>query len=166
KAANLLRITKGEAAGKDNSERLIVLETNLDDMSPEIGGWLMERLLEMGALEVFYTPTQMKKSRPGVLLTVLAEEEKKDDLLEAIFTESTTIGVRSHLVERNCLARTMKSVKTEYGTIAVKISSWKGRIVNIQPEYEDCKKAALSMNVPLKQVMDAARGASRSLIKG
>ncbi|MFQ5428379.1 MAG: nickel pincer cofactor biosynthesis protein LarC [Thermodesulfobacteriota bacterium] len=165
-AANLLRISKGRDIRKDTSERLIVLETNLDDMTPEIGGWLMERLLERGALEVFYTQAQMKKSRPGLLLTVLAGEEKKEALLETIFTESTTIGVRSHLVERNCLARTIKSVKTEYGIIAVKISSWQDRVVNIQPEYEDCRKAALAMNVPLKQVMDAARSASQAMIRG
>ncbi|MFQ5480752.1 MAG: nickel pincer cofactor biosynthesis protein LarC [Thermodesulfobacteriota bacterium] len=163
-AANLLRIIKGRASHKDKTEKLIVLETNLDDMTPELGGWLMERLLDSGALEVFYTEAQMKKSRPGLLLTVLADAGKKDVLLDIIFTESTTIGVRTHLVERNCLARTIEKVKTVYGDIRVKVSSWKGQAVNIQPEYEDCKKAALALKVPLKEIMDAARAASKAKI--
>ncbi len=164
-AANLLRIIKGRSAKINKSESLVVLETNLDDMTAEIGGWLMERLLERGALEVFYTQAQMKKSRPGLLLTVLAEEDKKEKLLETIFTESTTIGVRSHSVERNCLARDIKSVNTEYGTIAVKVSSWQGQVVNIQPEFEDCKKAALDKKTPLKRIMTAAKAACEAELK-
>ncbi len=158
-AANLLRIIRGERAGEDSRESLLVLETNLDDMSPEIGGWLMERLLGAGALEVFYTEAQMKKSRPGLLLTVLAEPDKKKTLLDIIFTESTTIGIRSHTVQRDCLPRTIESVHTEYGPIDLKVASWQGRIVNVQPEYEDCKKAAIREKVPLKQVITAAKAA-------
>jgi len=159
-AANLLRVIKGkDAEAEDKAGRLIVLETNLDDMTAEIGGWLMEKLLATGALDVFYTPAQMKKSRPGVLLTVLAEEDKKDVVLDTIFTESTTIGVRAHAVERYCLERTIEDVETIYGAISVKISSWKGRTVNIQPEYEDCKRVAQERNVPLKTVMSLARSA-------
>ncbi len=159
-AANLLRVIKGGPAARiDEAQRLIVLETNLDDMTAEIGGWLMERLFAKGALDVFYTPAQMKKSRPGVMLSVLADEDKKEALLDTIFSESTTIGVRTHSVLRHCLARTIKKVKTCYGTISVKISTWQGRTVNIQPEYEDCKVIAQEQGVPLKRVMDAARSA-------
>jgi len=161
-AANLLRIITGTMSKKAGvAERLIMFETTIDDMSPEIGGWLMEKLLAKGALDVFYTPAQMKKSRPGTLLGVLAKEEDKEAVLDTIFTESTTIGVRTHLVERHCLARTIKEVKTEYGTISVKVSTRQGRTINIQPEYEDCKKIAQEQGIPLKTIMAAASACAR-----
>ncbi len=159
-AANLLRVITGRRGEKaDEIERLIVLEATIDDMTAEIGGWLMERLLAAGALDVFYTSAQMKKSRPGLLLSVLAREGKKEALLDTIFSESTTIGVRTHRVERHCLQRTIREVETRYGTLPVKISSWQGRTVNIQPEYEACKQLALARGIPLKTVMALARAA-------
>jgi hypothetical protein len=102
----------------------------------------------------------MKKSRPGTLLSVLAKEEDKEAVLDTIFTESTTIGVRTHPVERHCLERTIQEVKTEYGTVSVKFSMRQGRRVNIQPEYEDCKKIAQEQGVPLKTIMAASAAAA------
>jgi uncharacterized protein (TIGR00299 family) protein len=163
-SANLLRAvigTTGGDAATEGLERLVVLETNIDDMSPQVAGYLLERLLSAGALDAFYTPVQMKKGRPGVLLTVLTDIEKKDGLLDMIFAESTTIGVRAYEVERHCLERKSAKVKTPYGTITVKLALRSGRVMNIQPEYEDCRAAAGKKGVPLKQVMDAAREAAR-----
>jgi uncharacterized protein (DUF111 family) len=105
----------------------------------------------------------MKKGRPGVLLTVLTDSEKKDGLLETIFAESTTIGVRAHEVDRHCLERKSAKVKTPFGTIRVKLALREGRVVNIQPEYEDCKAAAEKKGVPLKTVMDGVREAANGL---
>ncbi len=158
-AANLLRAIRGRLANSGKEEEITVIETNLDDMTPELAGWLMERLLADGALEVFYTQAQMKKSRPGLLLTILAQEDKKEGLLDTIFTESTTIGVRTHTVKRHCLERTLETVSTRFGPVRMKISSYRGQVVNAEPEFEDCRKIALEEGVPLKTVMDAARAA-------
>ncbi len=164
-AANLLRAFRGktrvgERASDKAQEGLIVLETNIDDMTPEIGGWLMERLFEAGALDVFYTQALMKKSRPGVLLTVLARREDKDSILEVIFTESTTIGVRTHGVERHCLERRTEKVSTPYGRVSIKVSSYRGQRVNAEPEYEDCRRLAIEKGLPLRVVMETARAAA------
>ena len=160
-AANILRVITGETEARAHSgERLFVLETNIDDMSPQVAGYLMERIFSEGALEVYFTPVQMKKTRPGVLLTVLAGEEAREKVLETIFKESTTIGVRSHPVERFCLERKTKRVKTPYGAVRVKVSYRKGRAVNVQPEYEDCRSAAEKKGVALKKVIDAAKAAA------
>jgi uncharacterized protein (TIGR00299 family) protein len=165
-SANLLRAVIGTSAGTGEAEgveRLVVLETNIDDMSPQVAGYLLDKLLAKGALDAFYTPVQMKKGRPGVLLTVLTDSEKKDGLLETIFAESTTIGVRAHEVDRHCLERKSAKVKTPFGTIRVKLALREGRVVNIQPEYEDCKAAAEKKGVPLKTVMDGVREAANGL---
>ncbi len=157
-APNLVRIIMGEEDVK--GENLVQMETNIDDMSPQIAGHLMERLLKAGALEVFFTPVQMKKSRPGVLLTILTEQKKRGELLDIVFSESTTIGVRSHPVERRCLERKLVKVKTRWGTVRVKVSLKDGKPVNLQPEYEDCKALAEKRKVPLKTVIEAARQAA------
>ncbi|MBI5345232.1 MAG: nickel pincer cofactor biosynthesis protein LarC, partial [Deltaproteobacteria bacterium] len=163
-AANVLRVIigkgKGKGAGKAATERLCIMETNIDDMNPQIAGYLMERLLKAGALDAFFTPVQMKKSRPGVLLTVLTSEEKKKNLLDIILDESTSIGVRTYPVERHCLERRMEKVKTGCGVLRVKVSLRDGLVVNVQPEYEDCRTIAGKKKIPLKMVMDAAKAAS------
>lgn len=163
-AANLLRVILGdteaaEKCGGEHGKSLIIMETNIDDMSPQIAGYIMERLFAAGALDVFFTPVQMKKSRPGILLTVLTDERKKKDLLDIIFEDSTSIGVRTYPVERHCLERKMVKAKTPYGIVTVKVSLRDGKAVNIQPEYEDCKALAEKKKVPLKRVLDAARAA-------
>lgn len=165
-SANLLRAVIGETAetrAAEGVERLTVLETNIDDMSPQVAGYLLEKLLSAGALDAFYTPVQMKKGRPGVLLSVLTDRDKKDGLLDVIFIESTTIGVRAYEVDRHCLERKAAKVKTPYGSIKVKLALREGRVVNIQPEYEDCKAAAEKKGVPLKTVMEGAREAAKGL---
>lgn len=165
-SANLLRAVIGTSSGNgtvEGVEKLIVLETNIDDMSPQVAGYLLDKLLEKGALDAFYTPAQMKKGRPGVLLTVLTNNEKKDGLLDVIFAESTTIGVRAAEVDRHCLERKAAKIKTPFGVVNVKLALRGGRVVNIQPEYEDCKAAAEKKGVPLKTVMDAAREAAKGL---
>jgi uncharacterized protein (TIGR00299 family) protein len=165
-SANLLRAVIGSIIGErtaEGVERLVVLETNIDDMSPQVAGYLLERLLNSGALDAFYTPVQMKKGRPGVLLTVLTDNGKKDGLLDIIFSESTSIGVRAYEVERHCLERKSAKVKTHYGAISVKLALREGRVMNIQPEYEECRAVAGKKGVPLKQVIDAAREAAKGL---
>jgi uncharacterized protein (DUF111 family) len=157
-APNLVRIIMGEEDVK--GENLVQMETNIDDMSPQIAGHLMERLLKAGALEVFFTPVQMKKSRPGLLLTILTEQKNRGKLLDIVFSESTTIGVRSYPVERRCLERKLEKVKTRWGTVRVKVSLKDGKPVNLQPEYEDCKALAEKRKVPLKTVIEAARHAA------
>jgi uncharacterized protein (TIGR00299 family) protein len=157
-APNLVRIIMGEEDVK--GENLVQMETNIDDMSPQIAGHLMERLLKAGALEVFFTPVQMKKSRPGLLLTILTEQKNREKLLDIVFSESTTIGVRSYPVEKRCLERKLEKVKTRWGTVRVKVSLKDGKPVNLQPEYEDCKALAEKRKVPLKTVIEAARHAA------
>ena len=168
-SANLLRVIMGSSpdsstgasdeggARAEQETGLVVLETNIDDMSPQIAGYLIERLLASGALEAYFTPVQMKKSRPGLLLTALCASKKIEALTDLIFAESTSIGVRSYPVSRRCLERSTEEVATQWGTIRVKVSMNRGVAVNAQPEYEDCRKAALENSVPLKRVMDAAK---------
>ncbi|MBI5491949.1 MAG: nickel pincer cofactor biosynthesis protein LarC [Deltaproteobacteria bacterium] len=162
-SANILRVMLGTAKdARANKEPagLLVMETNIDDMSPQTAGYLMERLFEAGALDVFFTPVQMKKSRPGVLLTVLTGEDMKEGLLDIIFEESTSIGVRTYPVERECLERRVVRAKTPYGVVRVKVSLRKGKVVNSQPEYEDCRDLARKKKVPLKKIIETAKAAS------
>lgn len=164
---NVLRVVLGEMTGTSRSEPdstsgVIVLETNIDDMNPQIGGYLIERLLKEGALDAYITPVQMKKTRMGMLITVITEESLKDSLLEVIFTESTSIGVRSYRVDRDCLTREIKTIKTPYGKVGVKLSYLNGRLVNSAPEYEDCKLLAEKKGIALKEIMDSAREILRS----
>ncbi|MBI5587812.1 MAG: nickel pincer cofactor biosynthesis protein LarC [Deltaproteobacteria bacterium] len=162
-SANLLRVMTGETGGKtsglEDTESLTVVETNIDDMSPQVSGYLMERLFSAGARDVFFTPVQMKKSRPGVLLTVLADAVHKMKIIDMIFEESTSIGIRCYPVERHCLERKTVKVKTPWGPVSVKISLRGGRAVNAQPEYEECRLLAEKKKVPLKKVMEEAAAA-------
>ncbi len=161
-SANLLRLVVGRVEEtKGSGGRLFILETNIDDMSPQIAGYLMERLFENGALDVFFTPVLMKKSRPGTLLSVLTGEEGKDALMQIIFDESTSIGVRAYPVERYCLERKIIKVRTAFGVVRVKASLRDKRVINSQPEYEDCRSIAEKQGIPLKKVLDAAKAAIR-----
>lgn len=160
-AANVLRAIKGAVethhASPITHNGLLMLEANIDDMSPQTAGYLMERLFEEGALDVYFTPVVMKKSRPGILLSALGPFNQRDALLSTIFAESTTIGVRLYPIERVCLERKIIKVKTRYGLVRVKVSMRDNKAVNIQPEYEDIRAAARRHNAPLKTVMDEAR---------
>jgi uncharacterized protein (TIGR00299 family) protein len=135
------------------------LETNIDDMNPQLYGHLVELLYAAGALDVTLLPAQMKKGRPGTLLSVLAPEDAVAPLAQVLFTETTTIGIRLQRVERLKLGRSVETVSTRFGPIRVKISRLAGQVVNAMPEYEDCRAAALARRVPLKQVLDEARRA-------
>ncbi len=155
---NVLRVLLGETEGRTaTDERLWMLETNLDDASPQIIGHVMDRVLELGALDCFFTPVQMKKNRPGVLLSVLCGRNEKEAMMRLLFTETTTLGVRSYEVARRALRRSVVTVETQYGPIDVKVAHLEGRVVNEMPEFEQCRQAATKANVPLKIVEEAAR---------
>ncbi len=160
--ANVVRITLGEAAGPEAQphtselETVSVLEANLDDLNPQVFGYVMERALGEGALEVFGTPVQMKKNRPGMLLTVLARPADTDRLAKLIFTETTTLGVRLRQEQRRTLVRRSVSVSTPWGEVRMKLGSLNGSESNFAPEYEDCRQLALEHGIPLKTVMQEA----------
>ena len=155
---NVLRVLLGETEERTaTDERLWMLETNHDDASPQIIGHCMDRVLELGALDCFFTPVQMKKNRPGVLLSVLCGREEKEAVMKLLFTETTTLGVRSYEVTRRALQRSVVRVETQYGPIDVKVAHLDGRVVNEMPEFEQCRQAATKANVPLKIVEEAAR---------
>ena len=155
---NVLRVLLGETEGSTaTDERLWMLETNLDDASPQIIGHVMDRVLELGALDCFFTAVQMKKNRPGVLLSVLCGLDEKEAVMKLLFTETTTLGVRSYEVARRALQRSVVTVETQYGPIDVKVAHLDGRVVNEMPEFEQCRETAARAGVPLKIVEDAAR---------
>jgi len=133
-----------------------VLETNLDDINAEILGNFVERALTAGALDVFHTPIQMKKNRPGVLLTVLCASSDADKFSEMILRETSTFGVRRQLTERRKLRREFTTVKTSFGEVTVKIGKLDGKIVQAAPEFESCRKVADTAKVSLKEVYEAA----------
>jgi pyridinium-3,5-bisthiocarboxylic acid mononucleotide nickel chelatase len=157
---NVVRLTIGEAASvlaaKTASETVTVLEANLDDLNPQVFGYVMDRLLEEGALDAFAMPVQMKKSRPGTLLTVLCKSEDAGKLTRLIFTETTTLGVRRRDEVRHTLARRWENVCTQWGDVRIKIASMNGTVTNYAPEYEDCRRIAAEQHVPLKAVMGEA----------
>ncbi|HVB87369.1 MAG TPA: nickel pincer cofactor biosynthesis protein LarC [Candidatus Dormibacteraeota bacterium] len=165
---NVLRLLIGErattAAGElDQPEPrgywdapVTAIETNLDDMSPQIYGYFAEKALEAGALDVFSTPAQMKKNRPGLLITILSEQANVTKLIDLVFRETTTIGVRTYDVRRKTLTREFVPVATPYGEVRMKISRLDGAVLNATPEYDDCRKLAVERGVPLKQVIAAA----------
>jgi uncharacterized protein (TIGR00299 family) protein len=158
--ANVLRVMIGEAAEAGaGDETLTMLETNLDDITPELVGWVTEQALAAGALDVFTTPAQMKKNRPGVQLSVLCAAEAADRLTELLFRETTTLGVRSYAVRRRALERAQERVETPWGAVAMKVARLDGAVLNAAPEYEDCARVARERGVPLKQVMAAAQAA-------
>jgi pyridinium-3,5-bisthiocarboxylic acid mononucleotide nickel chelatase len=159
--ANVLRILIGESATQEvaanNSDTIVsVIETNLDDMSPQIYGYFVERALAAGALDVFSAPVQMKKNRPGQLVTILCEVSNRSRLIDLIFHETTTIGVRTYEVHRQTLNRETVPVETPLGAIRMKVSRLNGTILNAAPEYDDCQRIAAQKGVPLKQVLATA----------
>jgi uncharacterized protein (TIGR00299 family) protein len=150
--------TRGESEASDgvSSDRIAVLEANLDDLNPQVLGYAMERLLAEGALDVFSAPVQMKKNRPGTLLTVLAKPEDAERLSKLIFAETTTLGVRRRDEARLVLARRWETVETSWGPVRIKIANMNGTVSNYAPEFEDCRRIASEHRVPLKTVMQEA----------
>src|SRR5579872_3951133 len=158
--ANVLRLVIGEAQDREykDSDRdtITVLEANIDDLNPQVIGYAMERALNEGALDAFVLPVQMKKNRPGMLLTVLCRNEDAERLTRMIFTETSTLGIRRREEERAVLTREWVAAATPWGSVRVKIARHNGAVVNYAAEYEDCRKIALEKSVPLKSVMEAA----------
>jgi uncharacterized protein (TIGR00299 family) protein len=157
---NVLRLFVGESAaqgaGEPWDDAIVVLEANLDDMNPQIYGYFVERALQAGALDVFATAVQMKKNRPGQLVTLLCEPAAVERLTDLIFRETTTIGVRSYTARRRTLQRESIPVETPLGRIRMKVSRLNGHVLNVAPEYEDCQRVAAEHGVPLKQVLAEA----------
>ncbi|OGV52108.1 MAG: TIGR00299 family protein [Lentisphaerae bacterium GWF2_44_16] len=155
---NLLRATVFETDASPEAEHdsCIVLETNIDDISPEIIGALYGKLLDAGALDVFTIPVQMKKQRPGFLLTVLCHEDRKKTLQEIIFRESSTFGIREKTVSRRILARRYEDIETPFGKIKIKIGSMENEDITFSPEMEDCMKLSEKSGKPLKEVYESA----------
>ncbi|MHC4091169.1 MAG: nickel pincer cofactor biosynthesis protein LarC, partial [Planctomycetota bacterium] len=153
---NVLRVMLGKPVPEGSTDDITVLEANLDDVSPEVMGYCIERLLEAGALDAYLVPIYMKKSRPATLLTVLAESQKVADLEAIIFAETTTLGVRRQTARRSKLERRIDRVETPYGTIGVKVGLRGDEVVTVAPEYEDCREAAQRHGVALRVVMEVA----------
>jgi len=159
---NVLRISVGELVetGMLNHDppqpEVTVLETTIDDLSPQVMGYVTERLLAEGALDVFVTPAQMKKNRPGSLLTVLCDGRTAPAMREILFRETSTIGIRTRHERRDCLERKIIPVRTQWGEVRVKESRLNGTVANFAPEYEDCRRIAEANSVPLKQVQQEA----------
>jgi len=156
---NVLRVMVGDTSSTAvdaHSGTIRVLEANLDDMNPQIFGYLLEKTLAAGALDVFATPAQMKKNRPGTLITILCKPEDEVKFQEMLFAETTTLGVRSHLVERRALPREWVKVATRFGEVRIKVSRVEGRVQHASPEFDDCRKLAEERKVPLHEVMEQA----------
>ena len=157
---NVLRLLVGDAVGMEKGERwdvpVAVIEANLDDMNPQIYGYFVEQALAAGALDVYSTPVQMKKNRPGILVTLMCESASVNKLIDLIFRETTTIGVRTHEVRRRTLEREIVPVETPLGEVRMKVSRMNDTMLNATPEYEDCRQIAAQKGVPLKQVIALA----------
>jgi uncharacterized protein (TIGR00299 family) protein len=165
---NLLRVSIGptvEEMKAYEEDVVMVIETNIDDMNPQFYEHVIDRLFETGALDVFLTPIQMKRSRPGVQLTVLVLEEQVTKALDVLFTETTTIGVRTYPMRRWKLGRERLDVETRYGKVGVKVARRGEMVMNIAPEYRECQHIAEEQGVPLKEVCQSAREAARAHIR-
>jgi len=137
---------------QSDANQLILIETNIDDLSPQIFGYVMERAFEIGAADCWFTPIQMKKNRPATMISILCATDKKELLTEMLYTETSTLGVRIKTVERDCLLRETVKVETEFGAVDVKIAKHKGVIVNAKPEYEQIRKIALQSKKSLREI--------------
>jgi uncharacterized protein (TIGR00299 family) protein len=163
KFPNVLRLIVGEiesaSVGVEGDEELTIVETNLDDATPQVLGHLMERALASGALDCYFTNVQMKKGRPGVLVSILCLPRDREAFTRLLFEETPTLGVRSYEVRRRALERESVTVETEFGRIAVKVGRMGGRVLSATPEYEECREAAIRAGVALRVVQEAARAA-------
>jgi hypothetical protein len=161
---NLLRVSIGEKILKNEnlkdgyvSDEAVLIETNIDDMNPEFYDYIIDKLFSQGALDVFLTPIQMKKNRPAHMLSIIVYEQNLKEILEVLFSESTTLGVRVREVKRLRLSQQNFIAETKYGKIRIKVGMFKGEIKNIAPEYEDCKKMAKQHQVPLKEIYEEVK---------
>lgn len=134
------------------SERLTLLETNIDDLSSEILGFVMERAFDLGCLDCWFTPIQMKKNRPATMISILCENGKAEIFKELMFTETSTLGLRISNIERECLERETREIETEFGKISVKIAKYNGKVVNVKPEYDQMREIAVKSKIPVKEI--------------
>ncbi len=162
---NLLRLIIGVSAMASAQEKVIVVETNIDDMNPQMYDYVMERLLAAEVLEIFITPILMKKNRPGHLLTVICPSEKLPTVTKFLLKETTTLGLRWHEEERAKAEREIVSLQTKYGRIRFKLARWEGNVINLSPEYEDCKGLATEKGIPLKEIFEEARKEAVTFLK-
>ena len=162
---NVVALWLGEEVRADKDD-LVLLETNIDDMSPQVYGHVQEMLLELGVRDVWLTPIQMKKGRPGVLLSVLAPEVLERETVALLLGETTTLGVRTRRVSRYVAEREVREVETSLGRVAVKVKYLDGRAVATAPEYEACRALARAKGIPLQTVMRVVETEARSLLWG
>jgi len=153
---NVLRVLIGEADTAAPAQRVVVIEAEIDDMNPQIFGILIDRLMAGGALDVFYTSIQMKKNRPGTLLSIVAPPGVRERLVSIVFRETTTIGVRYTEMDRECLDRETTSVDTPFGTVRIKVARRNGEVANVSPEFDDCARVAAESGRPVKEVQAVA----------
>lgn len=154
---NLLRLLVGTPEPSWEKEKVAVIETNIDDMNPQIYDYVMERLFAMKVMEVFITPILMKKNRPAHLLSIICPIDQLPFVTEFLLKETTTLGLRWHEEERAKADREILTIQTQYGKIRFKVARWDERVVNLSPEYEDCKRLALERGIPLKEVLEEAK---------
>jgi pyridinium-3,5-bisthiocarboxylic acid mononucleotide nickel chelatase len=166
---NLARLFIGQSAekiqaapGPAGDEVISILEANVDDMSPQLYGYFLEEALAAGALDVTCSSVQMKKNRPGLMLTILCKPEASEPLAQVLFEQTTTLGVRIHEARRKVLERELVRVETPYGAVKVKVARRNGKVLNVAPEYEDCQRIAAERSLPLKEVVLAAQMAYRT----
>jgi uncharacterized protein (TIGR00299 family) protein len=160
---NLLRVMIGTLEAAAGVERVMAVETNIDDMNPQFYDYVIEKLLALEVMDVFVTPILMKKNRPATLLTVICPAEKLASVTRFLFKETTTLGMRWHEEERARADREIITLQTKYGAIRFKLARWEGRLVNLSPEYEDCKKLATRTGIPLKDIFEEAKKAARAV---
>jgi uncharacterized protein (TIGR00299 family) protein len=160
---NLLRVMIGTFDVSAGMERVMVVETNIDDMNPQFYDYVMERLLALDVMDVFLTPILMKKNRPATLLTVICPVERLPSVARVLLEETTTLGMRWHEEERARADREIITLQTKHGAIRFKLARWEGRLVNLSPEYEDCKKLATRAGIPLKDIFEEAKKTARAM---
>jgi uncharacterized protein (DUF111 family) len=157
---NVVRVWIGEEYEETTNREMVLLETNIDDMKPQIYGYLMEKLFEAGALDVWFTPIQMKKNRPAVMLSVLSPVSIESKLAEIIMQETTTLGIRSRNISRHIAMREIIEIDSKLGHARAKIKRF-GEFITVTPEYEDCRRIAQKHNLPLQEVSRIIEEAAR-----
>jgi uncharacterized protein (TIGR00299 family) protein len=163
---NVVRLIIGEVTNGSNRDDIqTIIETNVDDMNPEIYSYLGDLFLKTGAKDYYFTPVQMKKGRPGVLITVVAPPEKVTELEELLFKETTTLGIRKYNVQRSCLERNKVTVIVQGFTIKVKTAFYQGQLIKYAPEYEDCVQASKNINHPLREIYEEAIFQARKILQ-
>ena len=162
---NVLSLTIGELVSEQDSTDLVLLETNIDDITGELLGYVQEKLLDAGARDIWFTPIQMKKNRPATLLSALVDADFKDLVVKILFTETTTLGIRVRNVERVLADRRIEKFRSSLGEVHVKVKILDGVPISVSPEYEDCKNISKLKSLPLIEVIDLIKHEAAVLIQ-